>query len=510
MKESVFFGGDKLKIEDINAIAFHEKKAELNHQASFKEKINCGANYLDTLISEGAQIYGVTTGFGDSCTESVDASVIEDLPYRLIRFHTCGMGNYFSANQSLAIMAVRLGSLSMGLSGVTYGLIERLTMMINHGLAPRIPQEGSVGASGDLTPLSYIAASLIGLGEVEYQGNIRPTADVFSELGWQPLKLRPKEALAIMNGTSVMAALACQAYRRAEYLTRLAARITSLACIGIKGNSFHFEEQLFNAKPHEGQNRIAKWIRSDFSKNSSSVNPLRLQDRYSLRCAPHVIGVLEDALPFFRQLIETELNSVTDNPIVDPVNKKVFHGGHFYGGHMAFVMDSMKSLVAYVAVIIDLQIALLFYPKFYNVLPANLSAEVDKKSIQHGFKGVQIGASAWTAEALKLTMPASVFSRSTECHNQDKVSMGTIAARDCLRILELTEQVAAAGVLCSVQALEIRRRRNEILEADVSSSHKEFCSEVLKNFDIHMNEVPLEVSLRQFTQFIRDEKWELY
>jgi len=187
---------------------------------------------------------------------------------------------------------------------------------------------------------------------------------------------------------------------------------------------------------------------------------VRLQDRYSIRCAPHVIGVLRDALPWIRRDLENELNSANDNPLFDGEARLMLHGGHFYGGHVAFAMDALKTAVAGLADLMDRQLALLVDPRYSNGLPGNLSgAAPERATINHGLKAVQIAASAWTAEALKLTMPASAFSRSTECHNQDKVSMGTIAARDCLRVLELAEQVAAALLLATRQALELRARQ---------------------------------------------------
>src|SRR5690606_26318061 len=183
---------------------------------------------------------------------------------------------------------------------------------------------------------------------------------------------------------------------------------------------------------------------------------------YSLRCAPHVIGVLEDALPWLRANIENELNSANDNPIIDAAQEMVLHGGHFYGGHIAFAMDCMKNAVANLADLLDRQMALLVDARYSHGLPANLSAAGgERAALNHGLKALQISVSAWTAEALKLTMPASVFSRSTECHNQDKVSMGTIAARDCLRVIELVEQVAAALLVTARQGIALRRARED-------------------------------------------------
>jgi histidine ammonia-lyase len=310
-----------------------------------------------------------------------------------------------------------------------------------------------------------------------------------------------------MNGTAAMTGVACIAFQRAAYLSQLCTRITSLVSIGLKGNASHFGGQLFSVKPHPGQNRVAERLRSDLQYGSNApYDETRLQDRYSLRCAPHIIGVLEDSLPWLRQFIETELNSANDNPIIDAENQQVLHGGHFYGGHIAFAMDSLKTAVANLADLMDRQMAQMMDPKFNHGLSANLSgATGDLALVNHGFKAVQIAVSAWTAEALKLTMPASVFSRSTECHNQDKVSMGTIAARDCIRILELTEQVAAAVLLASVQGVEMRGN------LDALSPALKATVQFVRDFSPFLNtDRALEQELRKCLVLIRNQEWQLY
>ena len=232
----------------------------------------------------------------------------------------------------------------------------------------------------------------------------------------------------------------------------------------------------------------------------------RLQDRYSLRCAPHIIGVLEDSLPWLRQFIENELNSANDNPIIDAEDEHVLHGGHFYGGHIAFAMDSLKTAVANLADLMDRQMAQLMDTKFNHGLPANLSgATTEQSMINHGFKALQIAVSAWTAEALKLTMPASAFSRSTECHNQDKVSMGTIAARDCIRILELSEQVAAATLLAVVQGVELRDNKEAL-----SPALKTTIDQLRQYSPFLSNDRALEGELRLCLELIRQQHWKLY
>jgi histidine ammonia-lyase len=411
--------------------------------------------------------------------------------------------------QTRAVIATRLTSLCKGFSGVSVELLEQMVRLLQCGLLPLIPCEGSVGASGDLTPLSYLAAVLCGEGEVWRDGVRVPAAQALTEAGITPLRLRPKEGLAIMNGTAVMTALACLAYSRADYLARLVTRITALASFALDGNVYHFDRTLFSVKPHPGPQRVAAWLRQDLGGEQAPRNGQRLQDRYSIRCAPHVIGVLADALPWLRESIENELNSANDNPIIDAEGERVLYGGHFYGGHIAFAMDSMKNAVANMADLLDRQMALLVDSRYNNGLPANLSgAQGPRLAINHGLKALQISASAWTAEALKLTMPASVFSRSTECHNQDKVSMGTIAARDCLRVLELTEQVVAALLITVHQGVWLRRRVNPSVAPQTTAAN--MLDQLGGDIRIIEEDRKLEPDLRLLLERIRARAWKLY
>lgn len=499
-----------LCIEDVLDLAYQRRIAVLSDAPEFQARITRGADFLDRLLREDGAIYGVTTGYGDSCTTRVPPELVAQMPRHLYTFHGCGLGAEFSPLVGRAVLVTRLVSLARGYSGVSYGLLEHLTRLLQLDLVPVIPEEGSVGASGDLTPLSYVAAVLCGERELYYRGQRRPTAEAFAELGIAPLQLRPKEGLALMNGTAVMTALACLAYGRTEYLIRLATRITALVTVAIQGNAHHFDKQLFATKPHPGQQQIAAWLREDLHAGEPPRNPHRLQDRYSLRCAPHVLGVANDSLPWWRQFIENELNSANDNPIVDGVGEHVLHGGHFYGGHIAFVMDTMKTAVANIADLLDRQLAQLIDPKFNQGLPANLSGATGQRStINHGYKAVQIGVSAWTAEALKLTMPASVFSRSTECHNQDKVSMGTIAARDCLRVLQLTEQVAAACLLAACQGAELRQKEAGG-DAGVGGGIATTLAEIRRDHAFLEEDRALDKELRQLIATIQRQGLSLY
>jgi len=503
----VLLGRAPLTLEQLAEVALLGRPVALAEE--LRPRVEASRAFLEELLRDGVEVYGVNTGYGDSCTVPVPPELLPELPLQLSRYHGCGLGRNLDAAETLAVLTARLCSLAQGYSAVRFELLEALAALINRRILPRIPAEGSVGASGDLTPLSYVAAVLAGEREALQDGALVPAREALARAGLEPLVLAPKEALALMNGTAAMTGLACLAFRQAEHLSRLACRITALAVACLQGNRDHFHPRLSRLKPHAGQGEAAGWIYADLG-GADAAGP-RLQDRYSIRCAPHVIGVLRDALPWVRRDLEHELNSANDNPLFDPEARLVLHGGHFYGGHVAFAMDALKLAVAGLADLMDRQLALLVDPRFSNGLPGNLSGAVPgRASINHGLKAVQIAASAWTAEALKLTMPASAFSRSTECHNQDKVSLGTIAARDCRRVLELTAQVGAALVLAVRQGLELRRRQGDPAPERLSGPARAWLEQVGREYAPVDEDRSLEAELRELTARILDCSWNLY
>ena len=503
-------GARPLTLEDVLEVALEQRTVVLAEAPEFRARVEASRAFLAELLDQGSELYGVTTGYGDSCTVPVPPEQLAELPALLVRYHGCGLGRWLEPEETRAVLLARLASLALGFSGVRFRLLEALAALLNHGLLPRIPAEGSVGASGDLTPLSYVAAVLMGEREVLAGGRVRPAREALEAAGLAPLDLAPKEALALMNGTAVMTGLAILAFHRAEFLSRLACRLTALGVACLQGNREHFQPRLFQLKPHAGQAKAAAWIHGDLD-GAAPDGPSRLQDRYSIRCAPHVAGVLRDALPWLRRDLENELNSANDNPLFDPETRTVLHGGHFYGGHVAFAMDALKTAVANLADLMDRQLALLVDPRYSNGLPANLSgAGPGRAALNHGLKAVQIAASAWTAEALKLTVPASVFSRSTECHNQDKVSLGTLAARDCLRVLELTSQVAAALVLAVRQGLELRRRQGVPALERLAPAARASLAEMAGPLPWVEEDRPLDTDLAALAGAIRSCRWSLY
>ena len=448
-------GETPLTLDELVSIARGETAPAIS--ATALERIEASAKAFERRHDEGRDIYGVTTSVGASVDTAVERRDAKRFALNLVRMHGVGSGPELDPVETRAVMTARLASIAVGLSGLRSEVAQLLLELIRRGVTPCIPSRGSVGASGDLTPLSYVAAVLVGEREALFEGERLPAAEALTRAGLAPLSLGPKESLVLMNGTAMSTALACLAAHRAEAIARLAARLTAAASLAVAGNPEHFDARLHAAKPHPGQSRVAAWIREDLAGGAGGP-VARLQDRYSIRCAPHVVGVLCDAARHAREILEIELNGVSDNPIV--AGDDILHGGNFYGGHLAHACDTLKIAVANVACLLDRQIMLLCHPQENAGLPRDLVGVTGPDAAAHnGFKAASIAASSLAADALKTSAPASVFSRSTELHNQDKVPMAPLAARDLLAIVDATEAVAGLATLAVCQALDLAEVR---------------------------------------------------
>ncbi|MEX2983604.1 histidine ammonia-lyase [Streptomyces sp. C36] len=429
------------------------------------------------VIEAGLPIYGVTSGFGDSNTRQISGKKSQALQTNLIRFLSCGIGPVAAPDVLRATMIIRANCLARGASGVRPEILELLLECLNHDVLPPIPERGSVGASGDLVPLSYVAALLTGQGRALHGGEEKDSRTALADAGLSEVVLEAKEGLALVNGTSFMSGFAALAVHDAAELAFAADLSTALASQVLQGNPGHFVPFIFNQKPHPGTRTSARTIRrllgdpedrdpgvdvEGAALTEAGFRQLEepIQDRYSVRCAPHVVGVLRDTLDWATTWVEVEINSTNDNPLFDVEAGMVRNGGNFYGGHVGQAMDALKTAVASVGDLLDRQLELVVDEKFNNGLTPNLIPRFAPDSwdagLHHGFKGMQIAASGLTAEALKTTMPATSFSRSTEAHNQDKVSMATIAARDARTVVELVRQVTAIHLLALCQAADLR------------------------------------------------------
>ena len=441
-------------------------EVEVSQEESYKEKFLLGHHFLVDSIKNDKPIYGVTTGYGSSGKNYLTFEQSEILQQNLYRFHGCGVGKELNIEISRYMLIIRLISLSKGKSGISYELLQRMELLLEKDIIPVIPSLGSVGASGDLTPLSYIAAVIAGEREVWYNGKITPTAQVYEDANIVPYRFKPKEALAIMNGTATMSAIALYSLEKFEILLHSAESFVAGMFEVLLGDTTPLDEFVHLSKPFSGQIRSAANIkkkiedsklthgRDDRYDKFFADNDLNIQDTYSIRCAPQILGVIWDNLEISKAWVEQEINSVNDNPLIDGENKTIYTSGNFYGGYVAHAMDTIKICAANLADLLDKEFALLVDNKFNRGIGENL--KLSSEHYFHGFKAMQITLSSLSADVIKNTTAASIHSRPTESLNQDKVSMGTTASLDFMKMLEPLEYMISIAMLGLAQAVDIR------------------------------------------------------
>ena len=441
-------------------------KIEISNDKKFIDHINETHNFLINEIKDGKPIYGITTGYGASGKNYVSYEDSKILQTNLFRFHGCGVGKKLSYKVCKYAVIARTISLSKAKSGVSIELLKRLEMLINKDIIPVIPSQGSDGASGDLTPLSYIAAVVAGEREVYYKGEIKDVMEVYKELNITPYTFKPKEALAIMNGTTIMSAIALAAIEEFETILDSMESFVAGMFEVLLGDDTPVADFVHLSKPFSGQIQSAKNIkrkiegsklthgRDDRYDKFFADNELNIQDNYSMRCAPQVLGVIRDNLEISKNWVEQEINSVNDNPLIDGVNKKIYTSGNFYGGYVAHAMDTLKICAGNLADLLDKEFALLVDHKFNRGLGENL--KLSHEPFYHGFKAMQITLSSLSADVMKNTTAASIFSRPTESLNQDKVSMGTTAANDFSKMIPDLYNMLSIAFIGMAQAVDIR------------------------------------------------------
>jgi phenylalanine ammonia-lyase len=469
--------GRSLSLPAVRRVATQPGKQKVVIASAAAEAITASQRSKDRIVASGIPIYGVTTGFGDSSGRQISADKAAALQRNLLRFLRVGVGDPAPDEVVRATMLIRANSAARGNSGIRLAPVELILSLLEKDLLPAIPQRGSVGASGDLAPLSYLAAALTGEGTLSCQGATLDAAEAIRANGLEPVTLTAKEGLALVNGTSFMAGYAALAGAEATELAWAAELCTALSAEVRRSSRDQFAPFPHEHKPHPGQlasaANVHRMLRDSPAvvADTDLVGPgstderryleleRRIQDPYSIRCAPHVIGVLRDTLDWAGDWLTTEINSSNDNPLFEPDTDTVHYSGNFYGGHVAQAAQALSAAVAGIADLLDRQLAILVDEKFSYGLTPNLvvptAPDDPEAGLHHGFKGAQIAASALTAEALHLTMPMSSFSRSTEAHNQDKVSMGTIAARHAHTVVLLTSQVTAIHLLALCQAADL-------------------------------------------------------
>jgi len=438
---------------------------EISKDTQFTQTINHAHSFLMEQIKT-KPIYGITTGYGASGKNYVSYDDSKTLQKNLFRFHGCGVGVNLSYKVCRYAVIMRTVSLSKGRSAVSMDLLHRLEMLIQKDIIPVIPSQGSVGASGDLTPLSYIAAVIAGEREVYYKGKICDVSEVYKSLDIEPYVFNPKEALAIMNGTTIMSAIALAALEEFEVILDSMESYVAGMFEVLLGDDTPVADFVHDSKPFSGQIAAAKNIKNKMSGSKLTHgrderyakffedNDLNIQDNYSMRCAPQVLGVIRDNLMISKNWVETEINSVNDNPLIDGENERIYTSGNFYGGYVAHAMDTLKICAANLADLLDKEFALLVDHKFNRGLGENL--KIAPESYYHGFKAMQITVSSLSADVIKNTTAASIHSRPTESLNQDKVSMGTTAANDFAKMMPDLHNMLSIAFIGMAQAVDIR------------------------------------------------------
>lgn len=539
---TIKLNGSDLTIEQVIDIAYNYKEVSID-----TSKLEKSRNFVEKKVKDGSIVYGITTGFGSNVDKQISPENAEELQVNLLRSHACGVGNYFSTEISRAVMAIRLNTLLKGFSGIKEETVRQLEFLLNKQIHPLIPEQGSVGASGDLCPLSHMALPLIGEGEIEYQ-DIKWKTEEFAKseeaqyIGYKPIKLSYKEGLALNNGTTIMAAVGAIAIYRAEMLFKTSLLSTALIyeALGARKDAFAFEK-IHEARRHKGQIETAKILakllkdskmvgitqkeileqvlENNLIKSTKAINELQRinkekdpekqeqitdkainilksedefaaaeilafakkkwkpQDSYSIRCVPQVFGASLTAINHIEEIVENELNAACDNPLIFPDDNKAISGGNFHGQPIALVMDYLKLAISEMGNIMERQINKMVDSSTNDCLPAFL---VGNSGLNSGLMITQYAAAAIASENKVLVHPASADSIPTCENTEDHVSMGTIAARQALQIIDNVERILSIDIMTGLYAVSLRME--QFKKAGLESNPEKMLSKATYEF----------------------------
>ncbi|HJW22221.1 MAG TPA: histidine ammonia-lyase [Candidatus Limnocylindrales bacterium] len=464
---TVTLTGSDLTVEAVEAVARGGAHVALDPAA--RARIRRSRETVEALVAEGAVVYGVTTGVGALADRTIAPGDAVRLQENLLLSHAAGVGEPLPRDVVRAMLLLRANTLALGLSGVRPEVVERLLAFLDLGIHPVVPSQGSVGASGDLAPLAHLALPVVGHGHVELGGQVLPGLMALRETGLEPMTLGPKEGLALLNGTQLMTALGALLAADAERLLRTASVAAAMSVEALLGTDIAFAAALQSARPHPGQVQVAaelRWLLRDSGlQRAHRGSAHKVQDPYSLRCAPQVHGAVRDALDHLGRVLAIEMNAATDNPLVfadggvaDAEARatgggRVISGGNFHGEPIALALDFAKLALAELGSISERRVALLVDPHFNGGLPAFLAAS---SGLEAGLMLLQYTAAALVSEHKVLAHPASVDSIPTSANQEDHVSMGPIAGRHARAVLDGVERIIAIELLCATRALDLR------------------------------------------------------
>ena len=501
----------ELRIEDFYKIIFESQSLQMDD--AVLETVEKSFVFLRDF-SQNKTIYGVNTGFGPMAQYKIADTDRIKLQYNLIRSHASGTGNPIHPMYVKAAMLARLNTLSLGKSGAHKSVIDLMTELINRNIIPLIYEHGGVGASGDLVQLAHLALVLIGEGEVFYKNELRPTKEVFEIENLQPIKVVLREGLALMNGTSVMTGVGIVNTINTRRLLNWAILCSSAINEIVQAYDDHLSFELNQAKQHKGQREIAKQMRTHLSdskltrkreeylynKNPDvTVFEEKVQEYYSLRCVPQILGPVLDTLNNIERILIEEVNSANDNPIIDVEKQHVYHGGNFHGDYVSLEMDKLKLVVTKLSMLAERQLNYLLNPNLNNILPAFVN--LGTLGLNFGMQGVQFTATSTTAENQMLSNPMYVHSIPNNNDNQDIVSMGTNAALITKKVIENAFEVVAIEMITIIQAIEYLKAQDK-----VSSKTKKMYNEIRKLVPIFTEDVVMYPYVNDVKTFIMDHK----
>jgi phenylalanine ammonia-lyase len=450
MTDPLILGDRALTIEDVVRVARNHMPVELTAQS--RARVALGRSRLDNLIASGERIYGVNTGIGGNVNISLAHDQMELLQANLVRHMACATGPPLPHDVVRAAALLRIATFLTGASGVRIELVDALAELLNRGVTPIVPRYGSVGASGDLMPSAYIARVLVGEGEAEFAGRRLSAVEALSEAGLAPLRFAPKEALALMNGTTFMTAVAALLQVDGFRVLKMLLSAIGLAIEAMQAPALPFEAWVHEQKGHPGQIAVAAYLR-ELLEGSGYTQPSGGQSMYSLRCPPQGLGQVWDALEDARPVIEREINSANDNPLIDPDTGVMYKAGNFYGGHVARLLDAWKLDLAAMANWGNSIMALLVDDRFNQGLPANLTPQ---PGVNSGFKGMQLSVTSLCCAVRQMAGSSTIHSLPTEQYNQDVVSLGMHAAVTAMDALECLRNETAMVLLAATQAVDLR------------------------------------------------------
>ena len=464
--EIVLTGAD-LSIADVESVARGGRRVSLGPEA--RARVEEARAVVERLVAAGEVVYGVTTGFGDLATTYIDPADSAKLQENLLVSHAVGVGDPLPRDVVRAMLLLRANTLSLGHSGCRPVVIDRICDLLRLGIHPVVPSQGSVGASGDLAPLAHLALPLTGRGHVEVSGRVISASEALAAANLEPLVLQAKEGLALLNGTQMMGAIGALVAADAQRLARTASVAAAMSCEALLGTDVAYSAAYQLARPHPGQVAVAgelRWLLRDSTlMTSHHASPHKVQDPYSIRCVPQVHGACRDALDYLSGVLDVEINSATDNPLVfpqggvaDPTAAAtggglVISGGNFHGEPIALALDFAKLAISELGAISERRIALMVDARLNGGLPAFLSSG---SGLESGMMLLQYTAAALASENKVLAHPASADSIPTSANQEDHVSMGSIAARHALAVLTNVQRILALELLVAAQALDFR------------------------------------------------------